>query len=206
MASDVDWRNPINTIRMSISKAEFVRGVIGSDPFLETARPAAAFVGRSNVGKSSVINSLVRRRDLVRSSANPGQTKQVNYFRIDGALYLADTPGYGYAKISIMEREKLMKLINWFLTSEEVELRTVVLVVDIKVGLKETDLALIETMRTALRPVVVVANKIDKLNQAETAACVKRIVEQAPETEVIPYSATKHTGRPALERVVFGGK
>ena len=188
---------------MSIQKAEFVRGVIGSDPFLVTARPAVAFVGRSNVGKSSVINSLVRRRDLVRSSARPGQTQQINYFRIDDALYLADLPGYGYARLSLLQREKLMKLINWFLTSEEVELQAVVLVVDIKVGLKETDLALIETMRAAARPVVIVANKIDKLNQAETSACVRRIREQAPETEVIPYSAIKHTGRPALEKLLF---
>jgi len=188
---------------MNITSAEFVRGVIGSDDFLANDMPTVAFAGRSNVGKSSVINSLVRRRELVRSSAHPGQTKQINYFLINGKVYFADLPGYGYAKLSLTQREKLRKLLLWYLTSDEVVLRAVVLVIDAKVGLKDIDYELVATMQEAQRRVIIVANKIDKLKQSEVAACMKNIAVEAENCLVIPYSALKHSGRESLQRAIF---
>ena len=172
---------------MDIMKAEFVRGVVGSHAFLEKSLPTVAFAGRSNVGKSSVINSLVGRRDLVRSSSHPGQTQQINYFLINDSLYFADLPGYGYAKLSLVQREKMRRILLWYLTSDEVTLRAVVLVVDAQVGLKDMDRVLVAMMREAKRTVVIVANKVDKLKQGEAA----------------PYSALKHIGRSDLRRAIF---
>jgi len=185
---------------MKSLNAKFVQGVIGSHPILADGIRTIAFAGRSNVGKSSVINSLVGSKDLVRSSSHPGQTQQINYFLINNDLYLADLPGYGYAKLSLMQREKLRKLLLWFLTADEVKLDAVVLVVDAKVGLKDIDYELVATAQEQQRRVIIVANKIDKLKQSDAAHQIAFIQEEADGCTVIPYSALKHIGRETLRK------
>lgn len=185
---------------MNITSAQFVKGIIGTDAILKENKPTIAFVGRSNVGKSSVINSLLGTRDLVRTSAHPGRTQQINYFLINESMYFADLPGYGYAKLSLKQREKLRKLLLWYLTADEVKFDKLVLVIDIKAGLKDIDYELLATMQERKIPVVIVANKADKLNQSETAKALRRIREEAEGCEVIAYSALKKTGRDTLSK------
>ena len=99
---------------MKISKAEFTKGVIGDDYSLKDNLPHVAFFGRSNAGKSSVINSLVGKKNLVKTSKIPGKTREANFFKINDSFYFVDFPGYGYAKRSISERNKMIKRIFWY--------------------------------------------------------------------------------------------
>src|SRR3989337_3145920 len=98
---------------MNIASAEFVKGIIGTDSILKEKPPHVAFVGRSNVGKSSVINSLVMRKDLVKSSSMPGKTREINFFFINKKCYFVDLPGYGFARMGAKGAEKIRKLILW---------------------------------------------------------------------------------------------
>jgi GTP-binding protein len=183
---------------MDITSAQFVKGIIGTDPILKEEKPTIAFVGRSNVGKSSVINSLTGRRDLVRTSAHPGRTQQINYFLINESLYFADLPGYGYAKLSLKQREKLRKLLLWYLTADEVKLDKLVLVIDIQAGLKDIDYELLATMQERGLPVIVVANKVDRLNQSERDRRLNAIREDVGECRVVAYSAVRNSDNKAL--------
>ncbi len=186
---------------MQIKSAEFVRGVIGSTPFLQTIRyPQIAFVGRSNVGKSSVINSLVQRNGLVKTSSTPGKTLQINYFLINDALYFVDLPGYGYAKKSQKAREKLRRMILWYLTTPaEVHLDVLVLIVDAKAGLRDFDRDMLAIAREQQHRVIMVMNKMDKLNQREIAARKRELAEDAQLQDVLHsaifYSAKTGRGR-----------
>src|SRR3990167_3085191 len=119
---------------MIISSAKFVKGITGTDDILYDGIPQIAFVGRSNVGKSSVINSLVNQKELVRVGKKPGKTTEINFFLINNKFYFVDLPGYGYAKLSPAEREKARKRMLWYLTESEAR-PLVVLILDIKAGL-----------------------------------------------------------------------
>lgn len=185
-----------------ITSAEFVKGIIGSDPILGDARRQVAFVGRSNVGKSSVINSLVMRKDLVKSSSMPGKTREINFFLINKKFYFVDLPGYGFARMGAKGAEKIRKLILWYLGSGEARVRLVVLIVDACVKPMEYDKEMADILRAENIPFVVIANKIDRLNQTERAHSMKAI-ESALGAQVLPYSARVHKGREELLSVVI---
>ena len=190
---------------MKITSAEFVRSVVGSHNVIADKKPQIAFVGRSNVGKSSLINMLVGQKRLVKSSGNPGKTKQINFFVVNKNYYFVDLPGYGYAKIKEKEREKLRKLILWYLIGKEAPIEKVVLIVDAKVGLREFDFEMIEVLKKENHPFVIVANKIDKLNQKERHQALKKIEEEIEkETKIFPVSAKKGAGRDTLLEEIFG--
>lgn len=182
---------------MNITGAEFVKGLIGSDPILGDGRRQVAFVGRSNVGKSSVINSLVIRKDLVKSSSMPGKTREINFFLINKQFYFVDLPGYGFARMGAKGAEKIRKLILWYLGSGEARVRLVVLIVDACVKPMDHDKEMADILRAENIPFVVVANKIDRLNQTERAHSMKAI-EAALGAQVLPYSARIHKGREEL--------
>lgn len=182
---------------MEIKSAEFIKGIIGTDPILNDQIPHIAFVGRSNVGKSSVINSLVLRKDLVKSSATPGKTKEINYFLINKKFYFVDLPGYGYALMGAQGGEKLRKLILWYLSGGEVHPRFVVLVVDACIKPSAYDKEMVDILRREGHPFVVVANKVDRLNQTERAHNLKNI-EATLATKIFPYSARTKMGRESL--------
>ena len=124
------WRFLWLNTGMNITSASFVTGIIGTDPILKEKHPQIAFVGRSNVGKSSVINSLVMRKDLVKSSSMPGKTREINFFLINKAFYFVDLPGYGFARMGAKGAEKIRKLILWYLGSGEARVKLVVLIID----------------------------------------------------------------------------
>jgi len=191
---------------MKINSAEFLKGIIGTDVILTDGVPEYAFVGRSNVGKSSVINSLVNRKDLVKTSNRPGKTTEINLFGINTKkCYFVDLPGYGYAKRSPKEKESIEKLILWYLMYADATIAKVVIILDFKAGLTAFDEEMIRVLREKGYPYLIVANKADKLNQKEIAAQTRAIKEAAHEATVFPYSATEATPkeRDALLRVIF---
>jgi len=130
---------------MKIKTAEFIKGIKGTDEYLESEILQIAFYGRSNAGKSSSINALLGRNSLVKSSSTPGKTKELNLFEINETFFIVDLPGYGYAKISQTEREKLRKLIQWYILDCPIINRVNVLVLDGKVGLTELDEEILQT-------------------------------------------------------------
>lgn len=169
-----------------------MKGIIGTDPLVEM--PQVAFVGRSNVGKSSLMNSLLGQKDLVKTGKTPGKTQEINYFLVNSNYYFVDVPGYGFAQMPQVERAKLEKLIVWYL-SLPLPLRKVVLVIDSVVGPTGQDVEVYNTLRDDDVDVIVVANKIDKLGRNDALKAVEKIKEILGEDRVIPYSSLLKEGR-----------
>lgn len=176
----------------------FVKSIRGTDSIMNDGHSQVVFIGRSNVGKSSVINSLLGTRKLVRSSSIPGQTRLINFFAISERFYFVDLPGYGYAKISFREREDIMKMISWYLEESGADIETVVLVIDARVGLRDVDLEVLEHMREKRYHSIVVANKEDRLNQSEKYEMRKKIQAKLNQEDFIFYSAKTGRGKEKL--------
>lgn len=189
---------------MNIKNAEFIKGIRGTDPIATDGKDQFLFIGRSNVGKSSVINSLLNRKNLVRSSSTPGQTREINFFLVNGETYFVDFPGYGYAKTSMKDRDKLRKLILWYLERSGAKPRKAVLILDAQVGAKEFDVEMMGILREHGHNAVVVANKFDKLTQSEQYKQVKSIRETLITDEVVAFSATKGRGKIDLWNALLG--
>lgn len=179
---------------MKITSAKFLRGVTGPDRLLESHYPQIAFIGRSNVGKSSVINSLVGQKGLAITSSAPGRTQQVNIFFVNENFYLIDLPGYGFAKLSKEGRDNVTRLINWYLFLSGYPQKKVVLIIDAKVGPTKDDLEMLTALVEHRKDVVIVANKVDKLKRSELAKQMKSIEAAVGGLPVIPYSAEKKQG------------
>lgn len=186
--------------------AEFVKGIVGTDDIFEDhTRKHVAFLGRSNVGKSSLINAVLGRKNLVRSSSRPGKTTEINFFAVDDRegkeYYFVDLPGYGFARMGEKQREKLRKLILWYVMYAGVEDRITCVVLDAQVGLTDFDREVIALVLELGEPVVVVANKIDRLNQkAQSALRANLESELAQGVEVIYTSTTKKRGIQAVQK------
>lgn len=190
---------------MHITQAQFERGIIGTNDILLDNTPHFAFVGRSNVGKSSVINSLVGSKTLVKSSSKPGKTQEINFFRINNDIFFVDLPGYGYAKLGFKRREKLRKLILWYLTSGEAKPEVIFLIIDLQVGCKEFDLEMLEILQNQApyeASVVIIANKSDKLNQSERVRTMEKVRDQVPGYTIIEYSSKTGRGRGKVFREI----
>ncbi len=189
---------------MEIKTAEFKKSIRGSDPIIYEPKRQVVFVGRSNVGKSSLMNCLLDRIDLVRSGKTPGKTQEINFFLVNNVFYFVDLPGYGFAKMSLERREQLAKMIQWFLL-EDVYQRIVVLVLDMKVGPSEMDLEMLRILSESNNEVLVVLNKVDRLNQKERHEQIKKIVAKIPEgLEIILCSAKTREGREEILKRVVG--
>lgn len=185
---------------------QFIKSIKGTDPITNDGHPQVVFMGRSNVGKSSVINSLLGVRKLVRSSSHPGQTKLINFFLVEGGMYFVDLPGYGYAKMSLGERGDIMKMMSWYLSESGADIRTVVLIVDAQVGLRDIDRGVLEQMREHGYHVVVVGNKADRLNQSGKYEAEKNIRAELDNEEFFFYSAKNGKGRERIwQEIVEGG-
>lgn len=188
---------------MEIVSAEFVKGIIGSDDILHDGKIQIAFIGRSNVGKSSVINSLVRRKGLVKSSRSPGKTREINFFLINNEQYFVDLPGYGYAKVSQKMREKLRRLIVWYLLDTKVEGRKIVVIIDAKVGLTDFDREILYALEQRGEEIILIANKFDKIKKSDALKRTKELQEEVGNHTLIPYSAKKNIGRnDLLEKIL----
>lgn len=183
---------------MDVKSAKFVKGIVGFDPILERGLPQIAFVGRSNAGKSSIINVLVGIKDLAISSSTPGRTMQLNFFLINDNVFFVDLPGYGYSKVSIAQSEKTRGRILWYLESGEVVPKKVVLIVDANVGLTKFDMEMLELLQEMKHDYIVVANKIDKIKSSELSRKKRAITETVGDSEVIYFSAKTKAGRGEL--------
>lgn len=190
---------------MKITSAEFVKGLVGGDKILDDGTPQIAFIGRSNVGKSSVINSLTGRNKLARSSSTAGMTKQLNVFRINNKFYLVDLPGYGYAKASKEDRIYLRRLIGWYLFAADISHKLVVLILDAKVGVTDLDREILARLEQDNKPVVILVNKTDKLNQSDLSKSMAEIKKAVPKYKILKYSAEKKRGvEDLLEEITNG--
>jgi GTP-binding protein len=174
-------------------KAEFLRGTNDPEQFPADGLPEVAFLGRSNVGKSSLINALVGQRKLAHTSNTPGRTQSINFYRIEDKLHFVDLPGYGYAKVPRGAQDEWAVLINHYLEQRS-SLSLSLLILDARRGWMPKDLELKAWLEERKRPYLVVASKIDKLNQAEQQRGLKAIRQYA---EPLPFSAV--TGRGVRE-------
>ena len=187
---------------MKISKAEFAKGVIGDDYGMKDNLPHIAFFGRSNTGKSSVINSLVGKKDLVRVSKIPGKTREANFFRINDSFYLVDFPGYGYSKRSILERNKMIKRIFWYVEFSNARPKAVFLIIDANVGLTALDREMIKILEANKHQIVIVASKIDKLAKGAAEKQLSSIQKEARDIPVLRYSAKTNEGKEELTKKI----
>lgn len=185
---------------INFNKVEFILSAASEKQFVRDGMPQLAFAGRSNVGKSSVINRLVNRKNFARVGASPGKTSQINYFKIDGKLYLVDLPGYGYAKVPQKEKERWGRLMEAYFAAPDT-LTFGVMLVDARHAPTANDVVMANYFLQSGKPFVVVANKLDKLKKSEIAPNLARIREvlQLPDAvRLIPFSAEKGDGRDDL--------
>ena len=190
---------------INLQKAEFVRSAAKASDFPRDRLAQVAFAGRSNVGKSSVINRLLNRKNFARVGAAPGKTTHINYFLIDSAFYLVDLPGYGYARVSKGERDRWGRLMEGYFADPEL-MTLGVMIVDARHKPTADDCTMAEFFRNSGRPFAVVANKLDKLKKSEVEGNLQRIretLELGEEDLVIPFSAEKGTGRDELLRAIL---
>ena len=186
---------------LTFGKAEFARSVGAQDGFLRDGLPQFAFAGRSNVGKSSVINRLLGRKNLAYVGASPGKTTQINYFLVDSRAYLVDLPGYGYAKVSRAEKERWGRLMESYFQQGSDFITAGVLIVDIRHKPTADDVTMHTWFRETGCPEIIVANKLDKLkkSQVEPAlALIRETLELDEEDVLVPFSAEKGTGKEEL--------
>ena len=186
---------------LNFAKAEFVRATGSRKDFLQDTMPQFPFAGRSNVGKSSVINRLTGRKNLAYVGASPGKTTQINYFRVDGRAYLVDLPGYGYAKVSKEEKERWGRLMESYFQDEAGLITLGVLIVDARHKPTANDVVMHDWFRQTGCPEIVVANKVDKLKKSQVEPALSLIRETLELTErdtLVPFSAEKGTGKEEL--------
>ena len=190
---------------MNLHNAEFIRSCVSVAECPKDALPQIAFAGKSNVGKSSVINKLLLRKNFARVGEAPGKTTHINFFRIDDAMYLVDLPGYGYAKVPQKEKERWGRLMEAYFAAPDT-LTFGVMLVDARHAPTANDVAMSNYFLQSGRPFVVVANKLDKLKKSEIEPNLSRIRQtlSLPDTvALIPFSAEKGTGREELLNVIL---
>lgn len=191
---------------INIQKTEFVISAAKKADFPRDQLPQVVFAGRSNVGKSSVINCLLGRKNFARVGNSPGKTTHINYFKVDNQLYLVDLPGYGYARVSQAERARWGRLIEqWF---QDPSLMTLgIQIVDARHKPTADDCTMIECFKQSGKPFIVVANKLDKLKKSEiepNLLQIKTALQLDDSVKVIPFSAEKKLGRTELLSLVLG--
>ena len=184
---------------INFGKAEFIRSAGAPEQFLWDGLPQFAFAGRSNVGKSSVINRLLGRKNLAYVGSSPGKTTQVNYYLVDRRAYLVDLPGYGYAKVSKAEKERWARLMERYF--QEARITAGVLIVDARHKPTANDLTMHQWFLETGCPEIVVANKLDKLKRSQVEPALALIRETLELTEadaLVPFSAEKGQGKEDL--------
>ncbi len=174
---------------------ETVCGITSRLP--ENPLPEIAFAGKSNVGKSSLINGLMNRKALARTSAQPGKTQTINFYNVNGAFYLVDLPGYGYAKVSLEVKEKWGRLVERYLQGSG-RLRAVFLLIDIRHEPGANDKRMYEWIVYQGYDPIIIATKLDKINRSQVQKHLKMIrtgLGVKPKTRILPYSAVTKQGR-----------
>ena len=185
---------------LNVNRAEFIKSAAAPGQFIRSSVPTVVFSGKSNVGKSSVINRLLNRKNFARVGASPGKTVHVNYFRIDEKLYFVDLPGYGYAKVSQSERERWGKLMESFFSDPSL-ISLGVLIVDARHKPTADDVTMADWFKATGCRLVVVANKLDKLKKSEiepNLSLIRETLALPEEVILLPFSAEKGQGRDTL--------
>ncbi len=189
---------------MNFQKTEFLISAAAPKDFPKTRLPEIAFAGKSNVGKSSVINRILNRKNFARVGDKPGKTIHVNYFTVDSRCYFVDLPGYGFAKVSESEKARWGKLMEDYFAAGRIDLG--VLIVDYRHPPTNNDITMAKWFIDSGCPFVVVANKMDKLKKSElepNLATIRQDLELPEGTPVIPFSAEKGNGRDDLVRHIL---
>ena len=194
---------PCREVAMKVTSAEFIKSAV--DPFYypDDSLPEVAFVGRSNVGKSSLINTLVNRKRLAKTSNTPGRTQLVNFFVINKNLSFVDLPGYGYAKVPVSVKRGWKAMVEGYLEGRE-NLRLVVMILDIRREPSADDDLLIQWLRSNNIKIVFVLTKVDKFSRGQVNISRRKIGEhlQVPYDELIPFSARTRYGKDEIWRVI----
>lgn len=189
---------------MNFQKVDFLISAASAKDFPGNRLPEIAFAGKSNVGKSSVINRLLQRKNFARVGEKPGKTIHVNYFVIDSKCYFVDLPGYGYAKVSQAEKDRWGRLMESYFAANRIDLG--VLIVDARHAPTNNDITMARWFLDSECPFVVVANKLDKVKKSQLEENLKTIREdlELPEScRIIPFSAEKGTGREELVKCIL---
>ena len=181
---------------------ETVCGITSKLP--DSQHPEVAFAGKSNVGKSSLINALMNRKSLARTSAQPGKTQTINFYNVNDAVYFVDLPGYGYAKVSEEEKAKWGKMIEDYLHRSK-QLKAVFLLIDIRHEPSGNDKIMYDWIVKQGYDPVIIATKLDKINRSQIQKQVKLIktaLKVKPDTVVIPFSAQTKQGREEIYQII----
>ena len=190
---------------MNLQKAEFLTSVTDLSKLPKDGLPQIVFSGKSNVGKSSVINRVLNRKNFARVGETPGKTVHINFFRVDGKAHFVDLPGYGYAKVPKAEKERWGKLMEQYFSDPE-RISLGVQIVDARHKPTADDVTMCAYFQSSGRPFVVVANKLDKLKKSElepNLAGIRQTLALTDDTPLIPFSAEKGTGRDELLRCIL---
>lgn len=189
---------------MNFQNVEFLISAASPRDFPSNRLPEIAFAGKSNVGKSSVINRLLQRKNFARVGDKPGKTVHVNYFTLDRKCYLVDLPGYGFAKVSQSEKERWGKLMEDYFAANRITLG--ILIVDYRHPPTNNDITMARWFMDSGCPFAVVANKMDKLKKSELVPnleLIRRDLELPEDCPVIPFSAERGDGREALVKLIL---
>ena len=189
---------------MNFNNVEFLISAAAPKDFPGNRLPEIAFAGKSNVGKSSVINRLLNRKNFARVGERPGKTIHVNYFTVDKKCYFVDLPGYGYAQVSQKEKERWGRLMEDYFAAGRIDLG--VLIVDYRHPPTKNDITMADWFIQSGCPFVVVANKMDKLKKSElepNLKCIREDLELPEDVPVIPFSAEKGNGREELVKYIL---
>ena len=196
------WYVRKNNMKIKNVELSIVCGITSKLP--ETERVEIAFAGKSNVGKSSLINALMNRKALARTSATPGKTQTINFYNINDIMYLVDLPGYGYAKVSEREKEQWGKLIERYLNTSK-QLKAVFLLIDIRHEPSANDRMMYEWILAQGYEPIIIATKLDKLKRSQVQKHVKMVKEGLgvlPGTIIIPFSAETKQGREEIWELI----
>ena len=188
----------------NLHNVEFLRSAVKESDFPRDGLPQAVFAGKSNVGKSSVINKLLGRKNFARVSAQPGKTIHINYFVIDKQMYLVDLPGYGYARVSKAEQQRWGELMETYFAEGLLTLG--IQIVDIRHKPTRDDVTMADWFRASGQPWVVIANKLDKIKKSQmegNLAVIRQTLLLPEDVPVIPFSAEKGDGRDQVLALIF---
>lgn len=189
---------------LNFNKTEFLRSAAAEKQFIHSSLPAVVFAGKSNVGKSSVINRILNRKNFARVGNTPGKTVHVNYFSVDSRMLFIDLPGYGFADVAKSERDRWGKLMEDFFADQE-SFTYGVLIVDARHRPTADDVRMAEWFKSSGKPFSVLANKFDKLKKSEiepNLAEIRKVLGIEEYDQLIPFSAEKGTGRDSLVRII----
>ena len=180
---------------MKITKAEFIKGGTNTRNFLQGPLPQVAFSGRSNVGKSSLINRIVGRKNLARTSSTPGRTQEINFFCINDEIVFVDLPGYGYARVPLSVKRAWGPMVEGYLTENPV-LRLVILIIDIRRDPGEEEISFIQWLSARGIAHLIVATKVDKEKKSRVLYRIGEIAQQlgVKSDAIIPFSAQTGLG------------